>query len=100
MSNEPCRIQQRVRRRLQNVRCAQRIFGERAINVSGSFPEIFAPNLFSFDKCLRGFARFKIFSDPLPIDVVSRDFESVLSVYAFTNYSSARAIVGVLFVWP
>src|SRR5882757_6137478 len=53
----------------------------------GSFSEILAPNLFSFDKCLGGVARFKILSDPLPAYVVSRDFESRLSVYAFTNYS-------------
>src|SRR5215813_7718411 len=57
------------------------------MNVSRSFTEIFAPDLFSFDKRLCGFARFEIFSDPFPVDVVSGDFESVLSVSAFTNYS-------------
>src|SRR4030095_13260902 len=56
------------------------------MNVSGSFAKIFAPNLFSFDKRLRGFARFKIFPNAFPIDIISGDFESVLSVNALTNY--------------
>jgi hypothetical protein len=86
MSNEPCRIEQGIRRRFQYVPGAQRIFGESSVNMSGSVPEIFAPNLFSLDKSLRGFARFKIFSDAFSVDVVSRDFESVLSVYPFANY--------------
>ena len=61
--------------------CAgQRIFGESAVNVSGSLSEVLAPDVFSFDKCLGSVAGFKILSDPLPIDVVSRDFESELSV--------------------
>jgi hypothetical protein len=86
LSNETGRVHQRVWRRLQNVRCAQRIFGERSTNVSGSFAKIFAPNLFGFDKRLRSLARFKIFSDALPVDIVPDDFESVLSVNAFANY--------------
>ena len=86
MGNQTGSIQQCVWRPLQNVRRAQRIFGERAINVSGPFPEILAPNLFSFDKLLSGFARFKIFPNALPIDIISGDFESVLSMNALTNY--------------
>jgi hypothetical protein len=54
--------------------------------VSGSFAKVFAPNLFSFNKRLGSFARFKISPDALPIDIVSGDFESVLSVNAFGNY--------------
>jgi hypothetical protein len=98
MSDEPRCIQQCIRRRPQNVRRAQRVFGKRAINVSGSFAEIFAPNLFRFDKRLRGFTRFKIFSDPLPVDIVSGDFESVLSVSAFTNYSQRVRSLAFYFV--
>jgi hypothetical protein len=69
-----------------NVRHVQCIFGERSINMSGSFAKIFAPNLFSFDKGLCHIARFRIFPKAFPIDIISADFESVLSVNSFTNY--------------
>src|SRR5262249_39933907 len=87
LDNKPCCIQQRIRSRLQNVGCAQCIFRECSVNMSGSLPEILSPNLLAFDKLLRGFLRLKIFSNPLSIDVISVDFESVLSVQTLTDYS-------------
>src|SRR5215472_10329679 len=86
LSNQTGCVQQRVWRRLQNVRRAQCIFGERSMNVSGSFAKIFASNLFSFDKLLSALARFEIFPNAFPVDVISGDFESVLSMNALTNY--------------
>src|SRR5207249_634532 len=80
------RIEQRVGRRSEHIRRAQRIFGQSSIDVRCSVPEIFAADFFGLDKRLGGFTRLEIFPYPFPTDIVSGEFESVLSVRTFTHY--------------